>query len=141
MLKAMPHDKLQELLRVDYEADMALVVLTDATEAASMIAIAHYRRNPETNFAEASFLVHDDWQGKGIGTALMKTLAESARQNGIAGFTGVVLMENHGMLRIFHKCGYGVESNLGDGVYSLRIPFIPERSRRTRGNAGARKET
>jgi acyl-CoA hydrolase/GNAT superfamily N-acetyltransferase len=141
MLKAMPHDKLQELLRVDYEADMALVVLTDATEAASIIAISHYRKNPETNFAEAAFLVHDDWQGKGIGTALMKTLAESARQNGIAGFTGEVLMENHGMLRIFHKCGYGVESNLGDGVYSLRIPFTPERSRRTRGNAGARKET
>ncbi|MDO8630654.1 MAG: GNAT family N-acetyltransferase [Phycisphaerales bacterium] len=138
MLKAMPHDKLQELLRVDYEADMALVVLTDATEAASIIAIAHYRKNPETNFAEAAFLVRDDWQGKGIGTALMKTLVESARQNGIAGFTGEVLMENHGMLRIFHKCGYGVESHLGDGVYSLRIPFTPRRSRRSSSAATPR---
>ncbi len=132
MLRAMPHDKLQELLRVDYEADMALVVLTGAGETGTMIAIAHYRKDPETNFAEAAFLVRDDWQGKGIGTALMKVLVEAARQNGIAGFTGEVLMENHGMLRIFHKCGYGVESELGDGIYSLRIPFSPDRPRRTR---------
>jgi len=130
MLKAMPHDKLQELLRVDYEADMALVVLSDATEAASMMAIAHFHKNPETNFAEAAFLVRDDWQGKGIGTALMKVLVESARQNGIAGFTAEVLMANHGMLRVFHKCGYSVESHLSDGVYSLRIPFTPGKPRR-----------
>ncbi len=123
MLKSMPHDRLQDLLRVDYEDDMALVVLTNSNDDADMVAIAHYRKNPKTNFAEAAFLVRDDWQRKGIGTALMKTLVESGRKNGLAGFTAEVLMQNHGMLRIFHKCGYGVESQLVEGVYSLRIPF------------------
>lgn len=130
MLKAMPHEKLQELLRVDYEADMALVALSRADEAAEMVAIAHYRKSPQTNFAEAAFLVRDDWQGKGIGTRLMKTLAEVARKNGIAGFTAEVLAQNHGMLRIFHRCGYSVESDLEDGVYHLHIPFRRERTRR-----------
>ena len=123
MLKAMPHEKLQQLLRVDYETDMALVVLTGSSEDADMLALAHYRRDPQTNFAEAAFLVHDEWHGKGIGTALMSALVECARQNGIAGFTADVMVHNQGMLRIFHKCGFPVESTLEGGIYSLRIAF------------------
>jgi len=123
MLQAMPHRKLQELLRIDYEADMALIVLTDAGEHAHAIGVAHYLKDPRTNFAEAAFLVRDDWQGKGIGTSLMNTLADVARRHGIAGFTAEVLADNHGMLRIFHKFGGPVESALSEGVYSLRIPL------------------
>jgi len=127
MLKSMPHAKLQDLLRVDYQADMALVVLTSATTEGEMIGIAHYRNVEHTNFADAAFLVRDDWQGKGVGTLLMRSLGEVARQNGIAGFTGDVLSDNHGMLRVFHKCGYPVASELEDGVYHLRIPFRRDR--------------
>jgi len=134
MIKAMPHEKLQELLRVDYNADMVLVVLTDSSADAKMLAIAHYSKEPRTNFADAAWLVRDDWQGKGIGTALMNTLVDVARSHGIAGFTADVLADNSGMLRIFHKCGYPVESELEDGAYALRIPFDekrkPRRSRR-----------
>jgi len=134
MLRAMPHDKLQELLHVDYEQDMAIVVLTGKGEASSLIAIAHYRNNPETNFAEAAFLVQDQWHGKGIGTTLMLSLVEAAIRNGIAGFTADVLAANHGMIRTFHKCGFPVESRLENGVYLLRIPFLKRRRSRTRDN-------
>ncbi|HKQ46641.1 MAG TPA: GNAT family N-acetyltransferase [Phycisphaerae bacterium] len=131
MIKAMPHEKLQQFLRVDYDADMALVVLTsESDEDADMIGIAHYSKNLHTNFADAAFLVRDDWQGKGVGTALMNGLVAVAREHGIAGFTADVLMDNSGMLRIFHKCGYPVESELNEGEYQLRIPFEKKRSRR-----------
>ena len=124
LLKALPHKKLQELLRVDYEADMALVVLTDSTdEDGRMVAIAHYLKDPRTNFAEAAFLVRDDWQGKGLGTQLMQALVEAARQQGIAGLTADVLVDNRRMLRVFHQHGLPVESRLEGNVYSLKIPF------------------
>lgn len=124
MLKSMPHKNLQEFLRIDYEADMAFVVLTSASEEdARMIAIAHYLKDPRTNFAEAAFLVHDDWQGKGLGKELMKALVEAARRQGIAGFTADVLADNKGMLRVFHQHGLPVESRLEGNVYSLKIPF------------------
>ena len=124
MIKAMPHSKLQEFLRIDYEADMALVVLTSAAaEDAKMIGIAHYLKNPRSNFAEAAFLVRDDWQNRGLGTELMNSLVEAARAQGIAGFTAEVLVDNEGMLGVFHKTGFPVESRLDDQVYSLKIPF------------------
>jgi len=134
MIQAMPHEKLQEFLRVDYDADMALIVLTDASERAKVIGIAHYSKDPRTNFADAAFLVRDDCQGKGIGTHLMNALVEAARVHGIGGFTADVLSHNHGMLRVFHRCGYPIESKLEDGVYVLTIPFAkrkPHRSRST----------
>jgi len=123
MIKAMPHEQLQELLRIDYEADMAMVVLTDRSETADMVAIAHYLNNPRTNFAEAAFLVRDDWQGRGMAPLLLQTLVQQARRNGIAGFTAEVLGENVHMMEVFHRCGYGLESKLDEGVYHVRIPF------------------
>ncbi|MBI4718018.1 MAG: GNAT family N-acetyltransferase [Planctomycetes bacterium] len=132
MLRSMPHEKLQELLRVDYEADMALVMLENSGEDAAILGIAHYRTERQTNFAEAAFLVRDDWQGRGIGTILMNALVDVARSNGIAGFSAEVLLQNSGMLRVFHKCGYAVESDLQEGVYSLRIPFARRKARRGR---------
>ena len=85
-------------------------------------------KEPRTNFAEAAFLVLDDLHGKGVGTALMKTLVETARQQGIAGFTASVLADNQRMLRVFHKCGFQVESKLIEGVYFLTIPFGREKA-------------
>lgn len=131
MIKTMPHEKLQAFLQVDYDADMAISVLTDAAEdSAEMIAIAHYSKDPRTNFADAAFLVRDDYQGKGIGTILMNTLVDAARERGIAGFTADVLVDNAGMLRIFHKCGYAVESEMEGGEYHLTIAFDKKRKRR-----------
>ena len=94
-----------------------------------MVGIAHYLRNPRTNFADSAFLVRDDWQGRGLGTRLMAALVEAARRQGIAGFTADVLARNEAMLRVFHNSGYPVESRLEEGVYNLRIPFVDPESR------------
>ncbi len=139
MIKAMPHQKLQEFLRIDYEADMALVVLTSSVEEdAEMIAIAHYLKDPRSNFAEAAFLVRDDWQARGIGTQLMAALAEVAQSRGIAGFTADVLADNKRMLQVFHGCGYALESRLEGTVYSLKIPFGSPRLAGSAGDARRR---
>ncbi len=132
MLKSLPHEKLHEFLRVDYDADMALVGLPGRGENHPIVAIAHYSKDPRTNLAEAAFLVRDDWQGKGIGTGLMKALVDAARVRGVSGFTGDVLAANHGMMRVFHRCGYQVESALEDGVYHLIIAFTKKRHTRRR---------
>jgi acyl-CoA hydrolase/RimJ/RimL family protein N-acetyltransferase len=129
-VEAMPHEKLQEFLRIDYDADMALVVLTDSTEDSELIGIGHYNNNPSTNMADTAYLVRDDHQGKGICTALLSALMDIARQRGIAGFTAEVLPENLGMLRIFHKCGCAVQSEMVDGDVRVEIPFSKRKGQR-----------
>ncbi len=125
-IKQMPHTKLQELLKVDYTQIMALVLLDGPTENANIIGIAHYHNDAQTNFAQASFLVRDDWQNHGLGKALLTRLMDAAQLNGIAGFTADVLVSNARMLHVFHRCGYPVKTELADGTYELTIPFTKE---------------
>lgn len=129
-IKAMPHEKLQEFLRVDYDADMALVVLTDASESAELVGICHYSKDPRTNIAETAFLVRDDCQDNNMGTIMLQTLIEVARERGIAGFTAEVLTSNSRMMRVFHKSGHLVESEPDEGEYRVTIHFDKRRRAR-----------
>ena len=125
-VKSMPHAKLQDYLRVDYESDMGMLVTTGKSDTDSAIAVGRYALDPPTNMAEVAFLVRDEWQNKGVGKALLQTLKEVAQSNGIAGFTATVLSDNRSMLHIFHQAGFAIESKLEDGVYSLKMGFADE---------------
>lgn len=122
-IETMPHERLQDFLRVDYAADMAMVVLTDSSEDAELIGIGHYSSDPQTDMADSAYLVRDDWQGKGIGTILLSTLIDIALAHGIAGFTADVLAINSGMLRIFQRCGFGVRIEVEEGECKVTIAF------------------
>ncbi len=122
-IEAMPHEQLQEFLRVDYAADMAMAVLTDSSDEADLIGVGHYSNDPQTNLADSAYLVRDDWQGRGIGTLLLNALIEIALAHGIKGFTADVLVINSGMLRIFQKCGYGAQIQVDEGECRVTIPF------------------
>ena len=123
ILKSMPHAQIQKFLKVDYEANLALVA-TDGKEPDSMIlGVGRYCLDPQTNLAEAAFLVRDDLQGKGVGTALIHALAEAARSKGIRGFTAQVLQDNAIMLHVFNKVFALVRSRIDGGAYELTMEF------------------
>ncbi|MBI1825275.1 MAG: GNAT family N-acetyltransferase [Planctomycetes bacterium] len=140
MLASMPHDKRQELMRIDYANDMALLVLDNSGAGAKALAIAQYRRTPNSSFAEVAFLVRDDWQHRGISTQLLKDLADYARAHGVAGFTAEVLADNSAMLSVFQQSGFRIESDMQDGVCSLQFPLdrepIPANTSKERAGAG-----
>ncbi len=124
VITSMPHRTLMYYMDVDYEARMALAIETQPEEGESeIVGVARYHLDPGTNFAEAAFVLRDDWQGKGLGTALLKQLIAIARAKGVSGFTAEVLAENKAMLHVFHKSGLNIRSHLEGGIYSLTMPF------------------
>jgi acyl-CoA hydrolase len=127
-LTQLPHEKLQHYLQVDYASDMGLVVLRDKSTHADMIGMAHYGLDPKSGDADAAFLVRDEWQGKGIGTALVNTLFDSAVKNGIKVAVADVLSHNQGMMHVFQNAGYPIETNFEDNVYTLKIQLHRGRS-------------
>ena len=50
-------------------------------------------------------------------------IVDIAKQNGIEGLTGDVLMDNTAMIHTFHKAGLDVQSKLDGSIYHLTIPF------------------
>ncbi|RKZ05799.1 4-hydroxybutyrate CoA-transferase, partial [bacterium] len=123
IVKAMPHEKIQPLVNIDYREEMAIVGLIGEPGDEEMIAIGRFKYDPSDNFAEVAFLVRDDYQNRGIGTHLMKKLIEIAMEMGIEGFKAEVLADNKKMLHVFHKCGYPIHSKLEEGIYVLKIFF------------------
>ncbi|MBI2897522.1 MAG: GNAT family N-acetyltransferase [Deltaproteobacteria bacterium] len=120
-----PHQEIQELVDLDYERSMAMVVCA-GDEIAAM---ARYDVDPATDLAEIAFVVRDEWQGKGLGTLLMRRMTEMAKARGLAGFSADVLATNKPMMMIFHHSGLKLSSELDGGVYHLRLTFeAPDRT-------------
>jgi acetyl coenzyme A synthetase (ADP forming)-like protein len=58
--------------------------------------------------ARVGFTVTDSFQGRGLGTLLLKRLAEAAAADGVAVFEADVLADNHKMLELFRESGFGI---------------------------------
>ena len=52
-----------------------------------------------------AFAVIDEYQGQGLGAALMRDLATIARQSGLSELIAEVLASNAAMLKVFEKSG------------------------------------
>lgn len=123
MLKSMPHRRLQEFCVIDYESEMSLVVLHGKRPKRKMVGVGSYHMNPSTKRAEVAFLVADEWQGKGIGTYLMKELVKIARAKHIRGLTAEVLRDNVAMIALIHKSGVPLRSSIVNGGYLFTMDF------------------
>jgi GNAT superfamily N-acetyltransferase len=105
---------------VDFEKTVALVVLLDEGPQRAIIGAGRYIEYDDKDAvrtAEIAFAVLDEFQGKGIGTILMKHLTIIGRAKGVARFEALVLSMNTGMLRVFSSSGLSMKKeNLGSEV-------------------------
>jgi RimJ/RimL family protein N-acetyltransferase len=67
--------------------------------------------------AELAFVVVDDYQGCGIGAALLRHLITIARRAGLRELTAEVLPENAAMLKLFNRAGFRAQAG---GVSQVR---------------------
>lgn len=124
VLKAMPHQTVQTMTTIDYEQQMAIVGLARSEGRERIIAVGRYGLVRESSgLAEMAFTVRDDWQNIGIGTYLLRYLAQIARQRGVSAFTAEILETNGPMLSILQKADYPVESVHDEGVYIATMRF------------------
>jgi RimJ/RimL family protein N-acetyltransferase len=136
-LKQMSHRDLLRYMEVDYARNMAVVIeIEPEGKESQIIGVGRYHTDPATNYAETAFVIRDDFQGRGLGTELLRHLIDIARQNGIAGFTAEVLTQNRAMRDVFHKSGLEIQSTLSDGAYSLKMDLMEAGV----GNAGRPQE-
>lgn len=114
-----PHKDVQRLANIDYKNDIAIVGVVPGPGGEEVVAIAQYFLNPETQEAEVAFIVHDEWQQKGMGTFLLNYLVQIARRRGVRRFFAKVLSTNKAMLAIFHNSGLKINTEFDGEAYSI----------------------
>ena len=106
-----------EVDHVDHEAIGAL----DA-ESGEGVGVARYVRVPgHPEVAEAAVSVRDEWQGRGVGGALLRRLAEHARAHGIERFQASLFAFNHSMLALFEDIGDVEVRDQGHGQIEIDV--------------------
>ena len=75
----------------------------------------------DKTLGEFAMAISDEWQGKGIGSSLLKLCLKAAQAKGINQVMGIVLAENTQMLRLARKLGFSVSRHPDSGEYDLTI--------------------
>ena len=114
-------DQLRYFTEVDQVDHVAwLATLADARDH-RVVAVARFIRIPgRPDAAEAAVTVIDEYQGRGLGRAMLVVLTRQAIASGIKRFTMFVLGENKAMLALLHDAGATSES-AHDGVYQFQV--------------------
>ncbi len=113
---------LQRLLDLDFFDRLAVAGIATDTNGVAIVGVSRYARVARTRSAECAVVVADAWQGRGLGTELMRTLVLAAQARDIDSLEGTTLAENQRLADWARRFGFSVrtEPNSG-GLMAIRM--------------------
>ena len=102
------------MTHVDGEHQVAYAALTP--EESDLLGVARYIRTAEgSNVAEVAIAIADDWQGLGLGRALLSHLIEHARTARLERLIATILSENRAAAGLTRATGFALAAR--EGIY------------------------
>jgi acetyltransferase len=114
------HEMLIRFCNIDYDREMAIVAEMKTPQKKRFIGIARVVMDSDFRKGEFAVVVHDDFQGKGLGHKLIDMMIGIAQEKGLEKIYGMVLTDNSKMLRSCEELGFSV-SHLPDGVSMVEL--------------------
>ncbi len=114
---------LRQLTELDPQREAALIALVEEHGTTREVGVARFSGAPDGK-AEIAVTVSDEWQNKGLGTALMKRLIDLARQRGIREFYSIDSSANDRMRRLAEHLGFEHKTDPEDAtqvIYTLQL--------------------
>jgi putative acetyltransferase len=105
-------ESVRELLTKSGEGDHILVAVVDG-EVVGVIGL-HTSSKPRVNHrGEIGMVVRDDWQGKGVGTAIMRAVIDLAdKWLNLTRIELTVFTDNESAIALYRKFGFEIEGTL-----------------------------
>jgi len=128
--KEFTHSKTQTEVNIDYFKVFSIGAFVGDIGKEEMIGNATYYLNPDSNMAEYSFVIREDYRDKGIGSYLYHHLIIIAKEKGIKGFYGTIHLQNKKTVQIIRKGGYTkiTPPEVGDNELFYEVFFDKENS-------------
>lgn len=124
--KSFFREDMEGMFQVDYINCFSMVAVTGELGFEKIIALGMYALEQGTT-AEVAFSVTGEWQGKGLATVILQKIVEAARENGIDRLVAFTNPANMGMIKLFYKLPYKVETTLRDNMLVLSCNFEAEK--------------
>jgi nucleotide-binding universal stress UspA family protein len=117
--------ELEYFVDVDNSDHEAIVAIDPSSE--DLLGVARYIRSSEdAEVAEVAVTVADDWQGRGLGRALLDRLTYRARRERVRRFSALVQSDNRASLRLLDGVG-DTQRRFNTGEVELLIELPPKR--------------
>jgi Acyl-CoA synthetase (NDP forming) len=101
------HERLRRVCFVDYDREIALVAeQEDRNGHSPLLGVGRLIKEHEIDEAEFAILVGDPWQGKGLGTELLKLLVQIGRKEHVRRIVGYIARENMLMKQVSEDVGF-----------------------------------
>jgi len=120
MIGEITHEMLVRFCNIDYDRDMAVVAEITEDRKRRIIGIGRFAGEHDLKTGEIGILVHDAFQGKGLGYKLMQVLINIAKEKGLEELHGTALTENTRILRMVREFNFTREY-LPGGVTDIRL--------------------
>ncbi len=122
VIRQITHDMHARMCNIDYDREMAIVAEVPEGDKKRIIGIGRLIIEYDFKTAEFAVLVHDDYQGRGLGYKLVDTIIGIGQEKGVKEIYGYVLSENVRMIRMCTLLGFTSEpSEEGVTKVSLRL--------------------
>jgi len=116
----------RRLSELDPANQAALAAVVKEEDEERIVAVARLSRSADPVEAESAIVVRDDYQNQGLGSHMLKLLAEVARSLDIERLTAWVMAENLHMLHIIQKSGLDVEAETRYGETYISVAVQKE---------------
>jgi acetyltransferase len=120
IIKDITHEMLIRFCNIDYDREIAIVAELKEGNKKRIIGIGRLIIEPDLRSGEYAVLVHDAYQGKGLGYKLVDILIGIAQDKELEEIHGTVLTENEKMLRVARKLGFTTKIQ-PDGITEVQL--------------------
>ncbi|MDD3018604.1 MAG: bifunctional acetate--CoA ligase family protein/GNAT family N-acetyltransferase [Comamonas sp.] len=129
-LAELPPAMLARFTLIDYDREMALVAVQQERVVDEegeihvkerLLGVSRYVTNPDRSTCEFALVVADDMAGQGLGSRLMLSIMEVARDKGLEQIEGLVLSNNPNMLKLMRRLGFEIRPFPDDPEFRLVV--------------------
>jgi acetyltransferase len=107
------HDRLIRKCFIDYDNEMALVAdhVTADTGGHKIVGVGRLTKTRSSSEGEVAVIVSDRYQGRGLGTELLRRLIQIARDEKLHEIVAHILPQNGAMRALADRCGFTIRES------------------------------
>lgn len=119
-------EELKRFTEIDHRCERALIAVTMVENSERQIGVARFVLDSQSGDDEFAIVLSDDWQGRGLGAALLGRLITAARDFGAGRLIGVTHSINAGMIALGQKFGFSMAADPRDAtVTNMTLVLLP----------------